>query len=275
MDIFRLTKSKTRIKILELFFAIPLKGHYLRELEKILSISAANIRRELLSLVKSGLFTVHQKGRLVYYRLNANSPLYSIIKSSVDKSKANSFLDIIDTGLLWITEVQPPEIPQEFYCQTRDVFSARLLTLASHLEETQGEDAYLITAVAGEIGNNSFDHNLGNWPDIPGIFFGGDEKRKIIVLADRGQGIFKTISRVKPDVENDKEALHVAFTQTISGRSPEKRGNGLKFVVQVIRDKKWRLRFDSGRATLAIINGQMKINEQKRNIKGCFAVISY
>ena len=32
----------------------------------------------------------------------------------------------------------------------------------------------LIVAVAGEIGNNSFDHNLGKWPDSPGVFFGFD-----------------------------------------------------------------------------------------------------
>ena len=28
----------------------------------------------------------------------------------------------------------------------------------------------VIIAITGEIGNNSFDHNLGKWPDTPGIF---------------------------------------------------------------------------------------------------------
>jgi len=31
-------------------------------------------------------------------------------------------------------------------------------------------DAYMAGAIAGEIGNNSFDHNIGNWPDMAGIF---------------------------------------------------------------------------------------------------------
>jgi len=44
----------------------------------------------------------------------------------------------------------------------------------------------LIVAITGEIGNNSFDHNLGKWPDEPGVFFGYDIAKGTVVLADRG-----------------------------------------------------------------------------------------
>ncbi len=275
MDIFTLTKSKTRQKMLDLFLTNPDRDYYLRELEKELSISAGNIRREFLQLVKSGLFDKYNKGRLKYYRINTVSPLYKALTMLMNQ-KIQTAKDIIDEGLLWMTKPNPYKVSQDYYCQTRDIFQVRLQFFGMHLEKSLGTDAYLLTAVAGEIGNNSFDHNLGKWPDIPGIIFTHDENKKIIVLADRGLGILATIRNVKPSVSNDLEALKVAFTQIISGRFDEKRGNGLKFVTQVIRDNKWSLRFDSGRARLTIDNGSdLKIKKEIKNIKGCFAVIKY
>ncbi len=82
----------------------------------------------------------------------------------------------------------------------------------------------LLVSVAGEIGNNSFDHNLGLWPDTPGVFFGYDLNKKQIVLADRGVGVLKTLKRVRPGLARDADALEVAFTEVISGRAPERQG---------------------------------------------------
>ena len=72
----------------------------------------------------------------------------------------------------WAQSPQAYEPKSEMYCQTSDLFQARLETFQSRLNSISLlTTVSLITAVAGEIGNNSFDHNLGNWPDIPGIFF--------------------------------------------------------------------------------------------------------
>jgi len=53
------------------------------------------------------------------------------------------------------------------------VFQARLPRLRNELVKTFGDKPIfsLVVAMVGEIGNNSFDHNVGSWPDIPGIFF--------------------------------------------------------------------------------------------------------
>lgn len=275
MNIFMLTKSKTRQKILQLFIAYPQQAYYLRDLERRLTFSVGNIRRELSPLVQEGLFKKFRRGRLIYYQIDLQSNLYKVLELLMHKNISLE-KNIIDEGFTWVTKPSPSKIPDDIYCQTGNVFQARLESFSTHLEVKIGIDAYLITAIAGEIGNNSYDHNLGNWPGIPGIYFAYDYIKRIIVLADRGQGIFKTISRVKPDVKNDKEALDVAFTQIISGRSPELRGNGLKFVSKNIKDKKWSLQFDSGRSSLNIDHeGLMRIEDVKRNIKGCFAVIKY
>ena len=135
----------------------------------------------------------------------------------------------------------------------------------------------LLTSIAGEIGNNSYDHNLGQWPDTPGIFFGYDLNKKQIVLADRGLGILETLKRVKPELKDHKQALEVAFTEIISGRTPEARGNGLKYVKKVISENTINLFFQTGDAKL-ILNGgsaDLKIETAEKNIRGCIALITY
>ena len=134
----------------------------------------------------------------------------------------------------------------------------------------------LIVAISGEIGNNSFDHNLGNWPDVQGIFFGYDIAKKEIALADRGLGILTTLQQVRPDLANYKDALQVAFTEVITSRSPEKRGNGLKFVRQVIQESPVSLRFQSGDAQLKMAqrNPDLQIQEAPF-VRGCIALINW
>jgi hypothetical protein len=165
----------------------------------------------------------------------------------------------------------------EYYCQTRDVFQARVDRLVKNLLDTKDMDeeyAYIISAMAGEIGNNSFDHNLGKWPDVAGIFFGYNLSEKLeIILADRGQGILATLKKVKPELENDSDALETAFLERISGRAPERRGNGLKFVKENIETKKMHLTFISGNAK-AELNDEMKITETEKSITGCLAIIT-
>lgn len=178
----------------------------------------------------------------------------------------------------WAT-AEPDEVSavQNFYCQTRDVFQARLdkmvqdLLLSSKLAE---EDVYILSAITGEIGNNSFDHNLGNWPDIPGTFFAYDweDNKFVIVLADRGRGIFTTLTKVRPEMKDDKDALRIAFTEKISGRAPESRGNGLKFVKENVILRNYHLQFISGKAE-ALSNDRMKITWTERPISGTLAII--
>jgi len=135
----------------------------------------------------------------------------------------------------------------------------------------------LLVSAAGEIGNNSYDHNLGQWPDIPGIFFGYDLNKKQIVLADRGVGILETLKRVRPNLKNHKEALETAFTEVISGREPEARGNGLKYVKKIISENPINLFFRTGDARLALNGNSSNLNMEnvKENIRGCLALISY
>ena len=178
----------------------------------------------------------------------------------------------------WAQTPHPVEPVPDIYCQTRDVFAARLEQFQSKLSRIAPlPTVSLITAVAGEIGNNSFDHNLGNWPDIAGIFFSYALRSKNVVLADRGQGILATLKRVRPELTKADEALNVAFTETISGRFPETRGNGLKFVKSIIIDNPFTLYFQTGNAYLYLkqYDEDVVVREAKTAIGGCLAVIGF
>lgn len=215
------------------------------------------------------------------------------LKSIRFSQKGYRFYDLEEIELLmkniftiakkWVTTEKGEALNQEYYCQDIQTFNSRLNKLEKELQAIKEleKDFSLITSVAGEIGNNSFDHNLGQWPDIRGILFIYDLNKRELVLADRGQGILKTLKRVKPELLDDRGALQVAFTEKISGRAPENRGNGLKYVRKVVTEipKKisMKLYFHSGDAALNLKNNDKELNifAPDFSFRGCLALIKF
>lgn len=187
--------------------------------------------------------------------------------------------DLPTLGWKWAASTTHAEPAKEFYCRTKDVFApGRLARLENDLKKLDGLGIHhsLLTSMVGEIGDNSYAHNLGNWPDILGIFFAYDLNKRVIVLADRGRGILKTLQSVRPELESHKEALSVAFTEIISGRFPERRGNGLKSVAQNILASDVKLTFRTGDAQLDLKKGDKELNITKcETFHGCFAVLKF
>lgn len=185
--------------------------------------------------------------------------------------------DLVKFASEWIRE--GTEFPRTFYCQTSSAFNARLIKMRNVLIQKPGfEKLYsLIVLVAGEIGDNSFAHNLGKWLDTPGIFFGYDLDKRIIVLADRGLGILETLKQVRPKLLNHTEAVEMAFTEFISGRSPEKRGNGLKLVREVVTDQPIDLFYTSGDAEVRMKgkNKTFRVTRGQHIVRGCLAKIEF
>ena len=177
----------------------------------------------------------------------------------------------------WALNSSPRPPQANFHCRTRDVFQARLESFQHKLtKSTNIQTSSLITAIAGEIGNNSFDHNLGNWPDILGIFFSFTPSKKV-VLADRGQGILATLKRVDSALKTHAQALATAFTKTISARPLEARGNGLKFVKSIVTSYPFKLSFQTGNALLELSEKENLVNVKvvQETIRGCFVIIEY
>jgi len=185
--------------------------------------------------------------------------------------------DLMKFATEWIED--GVEFPGTFYCATSSIFNARLTKMEYTLMQKPGfEKLYsLITLITGEIGDNSFAHNLGKWPDTAGIFFGYNLEKCIIVLADRGLGILETLRQVRPELPNHVKAVEVAFTEFISSRAPEKRGNGLKLVREVVTDHPFGLFYTSGDAEVRMkgTNKIFRVTRGERIVRGCLAKIEF
>lgn len=157
----------------------------------------------------------------------------------------------------------------DYFCISRDIFQARL---DSFILKT---NKYLESALIGEVGNNTFDHN---WKFLEGkmrgAYFNFSFYNKYIVLADYGRGIKDSLSSVIK-LSNDIEAVETGFTKQISGRKPEQRGNGLKFVAETIVERKWKMFFQSGNGCCIIQNGKLYFSQADTFYPGCFAIFDF
>ncbi|MBR5095878.1 MAG: hypothetical protein IK094_02085 [Treponema sp.] len=157
----------------------------------------------------------------------------------------------------------------DFFCVSRDIFQARLDSFISKTGK------YIESAVIGEIGNNSIDHN---WEyasgQMRGAYFNLELCEGCAVLADYGRGIRESLSKVLK-LESDLEAITAGFTKQVSGRLPEQRGNGLKFVAETVKNKNWSMYFQTGNACCIIEKGQIKFTETKDCVTGCMAIINF
>ena len=166
-------------------------------------------------------------------------------------------------------ETASKENNNDLFSKTRDVLQARIDTYVSRTNK------YLESAVIGELGNNTFDHNLDyDANHLRGSYFSYDESGNFIVLADFGEGVRTTISRVKT-VNDDLEALKLVFTEHISSRSLENRGNGLKFVSESVIEQGWELFFQSGIAVCLIDKNGMSFYNSDIDIIGCLVIINF
>lgn len=185
--------------------------------------------------------------------------------------------DLFKFAFEWVMD--KTEFPGIFYCQISSVFQAKLVKMEQELMKKPGfEKLYsLIVLITGEIGDNSFAHNLGKWPDVPGIFFGYDLQKRIIVLTDRGLGVLETLRRVRPELSSHVAAVEVAFTEFVSGRAPEKRGNGLKSVREVVATQPINLLFMSGDAEVRMQDQEkeFRVTRGTNMIRGCLVKIEF
>jgi len=158
----------------------------------------------------------------------------------------------------------------EYFSETRDVFTARMQSYIL------GTKKYLEAAIIGEIGNNTFDHNFIFEDNHPrGVYCNLSYKQRYIVLADYGKGVKQSLLSVLPSIGSDVEAIETAFTKMISGRSPEQRGNGLKFVSETIQQNKWHLYFQSGSGSCSIDENGIRFFEKTLSLKGCLSIIDF
>jgi len=81
-----ITKSEVRKKIILLLFYNPSKSYYLREMARLIGVSAGNIQQETAKLEKGGFLIKEKKGNLLYFKINTKNALFGDFKNIVDKT---------------------------------------------------------------------------------------------------------------------------------------------------------------------------------------------
>jgi len=94
-------------------------------------------------------------------------------------------------------------------------------------------------------------------------------------IFDFGRGLLDSLRRVKPELKSDEEAMRTAFLERISGRFPEQRGNGLKFVLETAVAHKWSIFYKSGTANVNFSDGTYTFGSCRQPYQGCLVIIHF
>lgn len=81
-----LTKSRRRAELLQAFLLNPESSFYLRELERKFGTSPGVLARELKAFSEEGFLKKTSRGKLVFYQVNREHPLFSELKGIIDKT---------------------------------------------------------------------------------------------------------------------------------------------------------------------------------------------
>jgi len=164
-------------------------------------------------------------------------------------------------------QVGSPHPNDAVLCSTRDVFQARIEVYLKEQQRVLSDPqrAALLISVMGELGNNSFDHNLGKWQDEIGCVF--HTALDYCVIIDRGQVIRSSLRAADVLLETEGEYVKTAFTRVISGRAPERRGNGLKLVASIAKRLNLSLYFRSGEGVIRF--GELLFDELDEELGQC------
>jgi predicted nucleotidyltransferase len=82
----RLITSRTRVKLLKLFFMNREREFYLRELARTTGENLNSVGRELKNLLASGIISERDSGNMKLYRVNALSPVHEELRMLVLKT---------------------------------------------------------------------------------------------------------------------------------------------------------------------------------------------
>lgn len=202
-----------------------------KEIIKHAGFSPQAVFRHLQKLLQSGQIKKTGAPPKVYYK---TSPIIGERQPNLvaNNNKVNA--------LKWASDSVPQDTLEEYFCPSADIWQGRFSRLAPALIKNGFSEATaaLIASAIGEVGDNCFAHNAPNWIDVRGCWFEYAIKKGkfFCVVADRGRGILASLKAVRPELFSHREALLTALTERVTGRAPERRGNGLKYTTAVLAE---------------------------------------
>ena len=102
----KLFGSKTRAKLLALFFDNPNKSYYVREITRVIEEQINSVRRELTNLNALGLVKIETYENKVYYSANTRHP-FARPMTEIFSKKMNTVVDMDVPKMSWDEYVKP------------------------------------------------------------------------------------------------------------------------------------------------------------------------
>lgn len=137
--------SKTRVKLLQLFYSNPNRSFYVREITRKIDEQINSVRRELANLLNVGIITSDSSGSKLYYEVNQKyefyDPFQQIFGGGVSKKRITK-----------IKAVDDDEQPQE----TGDLKALGQLDLVIYTGQfTRDESTGVDILIVGEVNMNA------------------------------------------------------------------------------------------------------------------------
>lgn len=127
----KLFGSKTRAKLLRLFFENPTKSFYVREMTRVIDEQINSVRRELLNLEGIGIIKNDTFDNKVYYSANNKHPFY------------RPLIDIFSKKIDSVQEKESSESTWETYCRPVKNY-LKGLVVTNRLPGQEGIDLLII-----------------------------------------------------------------------------------------------------------------------------------
>ena len=147
MPLEKLFGSKTRAKLLALFFENPDKSYYVREITRVIEEQINSVRRELTNLNALGLVKIENYENKVYYSANMKHPFARPMTEIFSRK-------VTTTGPAEAEE--PASVWEEYVRPVENILNALLVT--NRLPGQEGLDLLII--------GNDYQRKLTRWAEL-------------------------------------------------------------------------------------------------------------
>ena len=152
MPLEKLFGSKTRAKLLSLFFENTEKSYYVREITRVIEEQINSVRRELTNLSALGLVKIENYENKVYYSANMKHPFARPMTEIFARSSSTNYA--ADSGD--VKTVKKKSIWEEYVRPVSNLISALIVT-----NRIPGQDGLDLLV----IGDNRT-HKLTHWAEV-------------------------------------------------------------------------------------------------------------
>lgn len=198
--------SKTRVKLLQLFYGNPNRSFYVREITRKIDEQINSVRRELANLLSIGIISSENTNNKLYYEVNQKyehyKPLSKIFSNSSGKSSVDDNKD--EDDLKSLGNVELAILTGKFTRDERsgvdlllvgDLNQTQVSKFVANLEKKENREVIYATMPANEF---SYRRNLNDRFLVTVL----ESKKQVLVDKD---GLLEKKSKVKKDKKETKE----------------------------------------------------------------------